>query len=372
MSRSAIPWLSAWLMVVAALIAGCEASTSLRARIASVESTLNQAERNGAMRCAPRELAVGRAEALFAGIELDQGDLNRAHQHYEQALAHGNSALRLSPPDRCLPQQEPPRPPPRPGDRDGDGYLDPDDQCPDQPENFNAFRDEDGCPDDPDTDGDGIPDRADQCVIEAEDRDGYQDDDGCPEPDNDADGVLDGRDRCVNDPEDLDGYQDEDGCPDPDNDQDTVLDTADNCPLEAGPPDNSGCPPVFQHIQLTQHGVRFHVEFDLNRATLRPSATVVLDEVVRFLNQPQNRALRYEVGGHTDSRGSRRRNERLSLERAESVRAYLMSRGIDGSRMTTRGYGPRVPIESNRTEAGRQANRRVELNEIDERGNLRQ
>jgi outer membrane protein OmpA-like peptidoglycan-associated protein len=373
--------LSHWAGLFAALIlwvvlgAGCEASTSLRGRIASVESTLSQAERNGAMRCAPRELAVGRAEARFASIELDEGDLLRAQQHYEQAFANGNSALRLSPPDRCLAraaQPEPVRPPPRPGDRDGDGYIDPEDQCPDQPENFNAYRDEDGCPDEPDVDGDGIPDSVDRCVVEAEDRDNYQDEDGCPEPDNDADGIPDSRDRCADDPEDIDTFQDEDGCQDADNDQDTVLDTADNCPLEAGPPDNSGCPPVFQHIQVTQHGVRFHVEFDLNRATLRPSATVVLDEVVRFLSQPHNRALRYEVGGHTDTRGSRRRNERLSLERAESVRAYLISRGIDPSRMTSRGYGPRVPIESNTTEAGRQANRRVELNEIDERGNLRQ
>jgi OOP family OmpA-OmpF porin len=372
MNRRAFASVLALLLVWAGAFAGCEASTALRGRLAAVESTLDQADRNGARRCAPRELAVGRAESRFASMELDEGDLGRAQQHFEQALPHANSALHLSPPDRCLPRRDapPPPPPPRPGDRDGDGYLDPDDQCPDQPENFNAFRDEDGCADDPDTDGDGLPDSADHCVVEAEDRDSYQDDDGCPEPDNDADGIPDSRDRCANDPEDIDTFQDDDGCQDADNDQDTVLDTADNCPLEAGPPDNSGCPPVFQHLQLTEHGVRFHIEFDLNRATLRPSATVVLDEVVRYLGQPQNRNLRYEVGGHTDSRGGRRRNERLSLDRAESVRAYLIGRGVDAGRMTSRGYGPRVPIESNNNEAGRQANRRVELNQIDPSGNL--
>jgi outer membrane protein OmpA-like peptidoglycan-associated protein len=351
-------------------VGGCEATSQMRGRIASVLSTLDQAERNGARRCAPRELAIGRAEAHFASMELDEGDLGRATQHFEQAQPNANAAMRLSPPDRCLPRAATPPPPPRPGDRDGDGYLDPQDSCPDQPENFNGFRDEDGCPDDPDTDGDGLPDSTDHCVVDPEDRDSYQDDDGCPEPDNDADGIVDARDHCPNDPEDVDGFQDEDGCQDPDNDQDTVLDTADNCPLEAGTPDNAGCPPVFQHIQVTQHGVRFHVEFDLNRATLRPSATVILDEVVQFLNTPHNRNLRYEVGGHTDSRGSARRNERLSRERAEAVRTYLIGRSIDGFRMTSRGYGPRVPIESNATEEGRQSNRRVELNEIDGQGNI--
>ncbi|MDP3276440.1 MAG: OmpA family protein [Deltaproteobacteria bacterium] len=367
--------LALWTSVSLALggMVGCEASSSLRGRLSAVGSTLDQAERNGAMRCAPRELALGRAETRFSGMELDEGDLTRAQQHFDQALPNANAALRLSPPDRCLPHADappPPPPPPQPGDRDGDGLLDPVDQCPDQPENFNAFRDEDGCPDDPDTDGDGVPDSADRCVVEPEDRDGYQDEDGCPEPDNDADGVLDGADRCINEPEDRDGFQDEDGCPDPDNDQDTVLDVADNCPMEAGPPDNSGCPPVFQHIQVTSHGVRFHVEFDNNRATLRPSATETLDEVVRFLAIGRNAPLRYEVGGHTDSRGSVRRNETLSRNRAEAVRVYLISHNIDASRLTSRGYGPRIPIESNRTEEGRQSNRRVELNEIDANGNI--
>lgn len=355
---------------------GCGPASALRGKIAATEAMLRQAENNGAYRCAPRELALGRAHAHFAAIALDEGDYTRATEHFEEAEPHAHAALRLSPPERCAPRgvvverpAEPP-PPPEPGDRDGDGYRDPDDQCPDNPENFNAFRDEDGCPDDPDTDGDGLPDSTDRCVVDAEDRDSYQDEDGCPEIDNDADGIADNVDRCINDPEDPDGFQDQDGCPDPDNDQDTLADTSDQCPNEAGPTDNNGCPPVFQHIQVTQHGVRFHVEFDYNRATLRPSAIQVLDEVVRFLNQPHNRTLRYEVGGHTDSRGSDRHNLRLSQARAESVRNYLIQHGIDPARLTARGYGETQPIESNRTEAGRQANRRVELNEIDAAGNL--
>jgi outer membrane protein OmpA-like peptidoglycan-associated protein len=352
--------------------AGCGQTAALRGRIAATEALLQQAERNGAYRCAPRELALGRAHARFAALELDQGDYTRALEHFEEAAPNAQAALQLSPPERCAPPDAPPEPaaPPAPGDRDGDGLLDPVDQCPDHAENYNGFQDEDGCPDDPDADGDGIPDSVDRCVVDAEDRDRYQDEDGCPELDNDADGIPDVRDRCPNEAEDPDGFQDEDGCPDLDNDDDRVPDLEDHCPNEPGPADNHGCPPVFQHIQVTQHGVRFHVEFDFNRATLRPNSTQTLDEVVRFLSLAHNRTLRYEVGGHTDSRGNDRLNERLSQARAESVRQYLLQHGIEYGRLTARGYGKRQPLESNRTEAGRQTNRRVELNELDAQGNL--
>lgn len=65
-----------------------------------------------------------------------------------------------------------------------------------------------------DTDKDGIYDGADQCVNEAEDYDEYRDDDGCPDPDNDNDKILDVDDQCPLDPEDMNGVEDEDGCPD--------------------------------------------------------------------------------------------------------------------------------------------------------------
>lgn len=346
---------------------GCTSTSALEGRIRSTRDLLQQADRNGAYVCAPRELALGRAHTSFAERELDAAHGRRAQAHLAIAEENAQAALRLSPPERCAPRDVVVQ---APGDRDGDSYLDPDDQCPDQPENFNGYQDQDGCPDDPDTDGDGIPDSRDACRIEPEDHDNYLEEDGCPEPDNDADGIVDTVDNCRNDPEDPDGYNDQDGCPDPDNDQDTVVDTSDRCPNEAGPVDNQGCPPVFTRIQVTQHGVRFQVEFDFDRATLRPSAAATLDEVVAFLEQPHNRTLRYEVGGHTSSEGSRRHNERLSAARAETVRRYLVEHGIDPSRLTSRGYGPSMPIASNRTEQGRQANRRVELNELDARGNV--
>lgn len=364
MVRSRARWhLSAlWVLV------GCAQATTMQGRVTAIRDTLNQAERNGARQCAPRELALGRSHAEFADRELGEGHLPRAEEHLRVADANARAAVTLSPPDRCAPRAVVVAQ--GPGDRDGDGYLDPDDQCPDQPENFNGHQDQDGCPDEPDTDGDTIVDARDLCPLDPEDRDSYLDDDGCPEADNDADGVADNVDNCRNEPEDPDTFQDGDGCPDADNDQDTVPDVGDQCPNEAGPVNLQGCPPVFRHLEVTRHGVRFQIEFDFDRATLRPSAAATLDEVVQFLNQEQNRVLRYEVGGHTSSEGSARHNDDLSRRRALTVRTYLVAHGIDAARLTSRGYGARNPLESNRTEPGRQRNRRVELNEIDAQGNL--
>ena len=76
-------------------------------------------------------------------------------------------------------------------------------------------------------------------------------------------------------------------------------------------------------------------------------------------------ALRFEVAGHTDNTGSRIVNERLSLARAESVRAFLVSAGVPADRLISRGYGPANPIASNATSEGRALNRRVELRRVE-------
>jgi len=165
-------------------------------------------------------------------------------------------------------------------DRDHDGIPDNVDQCPDDPEDKDGYKDSDGCPD-PDNDNDTILDKQDKCPNEPEDFDGFEDDDGCPDPDNDKDGIPDSEDRCPNDPEDhkgpkpmdgcpidktdsdgdgitdskdkcptepedKDGFQDDDGCPDPDNDGDGIPDQFDQCPNEPedkdGFQDDDGCP----------------------------------------------------------------------------------------------------------------------------------
>jgi outer membrane protein OmpA-like peptidoglycan-associated protein len=130
-------------------------------------------------------------------------------------------------------------------DKDRDGIPDYKDECPDAPEDYDGFEDEDGCPD-PDNDGDGIPDHLDKCPDLAEDFDGFEDEDGCPDLDNDKDGIPDDQDECPDEPEDFDGYLDRDGCPDLDNDNDGIPDSEDKCPNEAedydGFEDTDGCP----------------------------------------------------------------------------------------------------------------------------------
>jgi OOP family OmpA-OmpF porin len=72
-------------------------------------------------------------------------------------------------------------------------------------------------------------------------------------------------------------------------------------------------------------------------------------------------SIRIEISGHTDNVGTRERNQQLSGDRANSVRDYLVSKGIDASRITTRGAGPDEPVAENKTAAGRQKNRRIEF-----------
>ena len=134
------------------------------------------------------------------------------------------------------------------GDTDGDGYRDDVDRCPVEPEDFDNFEDEEGCPE-PDNDRDGILDVDDQCPLVPEDRNGQQDTDGCPDSDvadRDGDQIADNVDQCPDDPEDRDNFEDQNGCPDPDNDQDQILDTDDLCPNDPEDRDNfeddNGCP----------------------------------------------------------------------------------------------------------------------------------
>jgi outer membrane protein OmpA-like peptidoglycan-associated protein len=366
------------LFVTAALVVGCGRGTILAGRISGLQEIVDQAERNGAYRCAPRELALAKANLEFATTELGQGDAGRAEDHVELAEPNARAALRLSPAARCAPRgvavvrrapPPPPPPPPPPGDRDGDGIIDDVDQCPAEPEDFDGFEDAEGCPEDQDSDGDGLADSRDACVAEPEDVDGYMDTDGCPEPDNDADGILDATDRCGNDAEDPDGYNDTDGCPDRDNDTDGTPDVADRCPNEPGPEAEQGCPRVYQDVQITDDAIRITqmIHFEFNRAVIRPESFGILNTVAQVLRDFPNITL--EIGGHTDSRGNDALNLRLSADRAEAVRVYLIGQGTAANRLTSRGYGETAPIESNRSDAGRAANRRVEFSRTDSNAN---
>jgi len=352
------------LMLGAVVIgaASCTGPAAQMGRLTGLDQTIEQAKANGALRCAPRELALAESHAKFARIELDQGSVSRADEHLAIAVPNAHAALENSPAEKCSDRKiEVAKPKPKPGDRDGDGINDKEDKCPDVPENFNAFQDEDGCPDDPDTDGDGIPDSKDACPNLPEDKDGYLDDDGCPDPDNDGDGILDKLDKCPDQPEDPDGFEDNDGCPEPDNDKDGVLDLDDACPIDPGPADNKGCPkkPALVVVTSSQIKITQQIHFEFNKSVIKADSFPILNAVAQVLKD--NPDITLEIGGHTDNVGKPEYNKKLSQDRSDSVRKYLIDKGISGSRLTAKGYGMDVPIDTNSNEAGRAKNRRVEF-----------
>jgi len=285
-------------------------------------------------------------------------------------------------------------------DNDGDGVLDVADgardasgfgACRNDPEDKDGFEDPDGCPD-PDNDKDGVLDVADgprdatgfgACRDVPEDKDGFEDGDGCADLDNDKDGVLDVADgqlqpsgfgACLNDPEDKDGFEDEDGCPDPDNDKDGIPDVADKCPLKPetvnGFEDADGCPDTKgKNVQITdtQIVILKKVFFAYNRDIIKPESYGILDEVVAVLAEnPWIGKIR--VDGHTDSDGVDAYNLDLSTRRAASVMSYLKGKGIDPTRLSSQGFGETVPLNSNKTAAGRADNRRVEFTILEANG----
>jgi OOP family OmpA-OmpF porin len=105
------------------------------------------------------------------------------------------------------------------------------------------------------------------------------------------------------------------------------------------------------------------VNFDFNKALLTLNAKALLDQVASALTTRAD--MKVEVDGHTDGKGGAAYNLKLSEKRAVSVKDYLASKGIDPARMGTKGYGKTMPIADNKTDAGRELNRRVELKVVD-------
>jgi len=210
-----------------------------------------------------------------------------------------------------------------------------------------------------DSDGDGVVDAADQCPGTP---DGVKvDAQGCP-LDSDSDGVADHMDKCPATPAGV--AVDAQGCP-LDSDGDGVLDSNDRCP---GTPagtlvDTKGCPKpkATKSAKVTAAGTWVYedIRFASAKAELTASSMPVLQEIAAALKA--NPRLKAEIQGHTDNRGSLALNERLSQQRADAVRNYLIEQGIAPERLTARGYGPHQPIVSNDSAEGRAQNRRVEL-----------
>jgi outer membrane protein OmpA-like peptidoglycan-associated protein len=100
------------------------------------------------------------------------------------------------------------------------------------------------------------------------------------------------------------------------------------------------------------------VEFEFDRWTILPRSFPILDEVVRLLKaNPEIKLV--SVEGHTDNQGGAEYNQKLSESRADAVKRYLVAKGIEPSRLTSKGFGSTQPLMSNDTEEGRQRNRRV-------------
>ncbi len=169
--------------------------------------------------------------------------------------------------------------------------------------------------------------------------------------DSDKDCVPDYLDKCPDTPQSC--IVDKDGCP-IDSDKDGVIDSLDKCPnTPAGATiDKDGC----MHQKIT---INLNVEFDFNKYVGKDKYNNEIKKVADFMKEfPKTTAA---IEGHTDNVGTAAYNNRLSKNRADSVRQYLINNfGINASRLTATGYGLTKPIASNDTEEGRQKNRRVE------------
>ncbi|MEQ1678165.1 MAG: OmpA family protein [Chitinophagaceae bacterium] len=239
-----------------------------------------------------------------------------------------------------------PLPPPPPLDTDKDGIIDSLDKCPTVP----GLAKYDGCPI-PDTDKDGINDEEDKCpTVPGLAR--YQ---GCPIPDTDKDGINDEEDKCPT----VYGYARYQGCPIPDTDGDGTNDEEDKCITIPGPKENFGCPIISEEIKKKVDIAAKNILFVTGSAKLQTKSFKGLNDVVQIMKD--NPGMSLAIDGHTDNVGTEEKNQILSDNRANSVKAYLVSKGIDESRITARGHGELEPIADNKTAAGRQQNRRSEM-----------
>jgi len=101
------------------------------------------------------------------------------------------------------------------------------------------------------------------------------------------------------------------------------------------------------------------ITFDTGQSVIKPAFRPVLDDISNTLSQYESTLV--HIAGHTDNVGSDSSNQTLSVNRANSVRSYMTSRGVISQRIVTTGYGESMPIADNSTEYGRQENRRVEI-----------
>jgi OOP family OmpA-OmpF porin len=202
--------------------------------------------------------------------------------------------------------------------------LDRDDPCPEAAGELPG-----GCPEKVcpvlDADGDGLLNEVDQCPNEA-----ARTLTGCIVHDKDNDGIPDDRDKCVEEQETRNGFEDTDGCPDE----------------------------IPEKVRKFT-GVIKGIEFDLGSSKIKKQSERLLGEAAGVLKgYPE---LRVQITGHSDDQGERETNMKLSQERADSVKAFLVQLGVADNQIETKGMGPDRPLTENDTAAGRQKNRRIEF-----------
>ena len=225
-------------------------------------------------------------------------------------------------------------------DTDGDGIADKDDQCPDQA----GSKDMMGCPD---TDGDGIADKDDECPNSA----GVSETNGCP--DSDGDGVADKDDECPN----LVGSIETNGCPD--SDGDGIPDKDDSCPNNAGSIENKGCPIITDSVMDELNDEGSMIRFKASSSVIGDDSDECLEKIKSILdNYPSTNIV---IEGHASSDGSKSFNQKLSEDRATSVKNALVGKGADSDRLETIGYGEDKPLKDNTSREGRNSNRRVQF-----------
>jgi outer membrane protein OmpA-like peptidoglycan-associated protein len=282
----------------------------------------------------------------FLGLRLDLRDTMSQKANASQGTQTHSPEILLGLVFGIGPGKSAPPAPAAEADADGDGVPDSADKCPKEP-----AKTADGCPV-VDTDGDGVVDAKDACPTEA-----GPSPCGCPWHDADGDKVIDELDKCPNVAGPIEG------CPDPDPDHDGIVGDADKCPNEPetknGFEDADGCPDTLPERVKKFAGVVKGIEFDKGKETIRPVSGPVLDDAVSVLKEYPS--LKIEISGHTDSDGDHDKNVALSQKRADAVKAYIAAKGIDASRVQTRGAGPDMPIADNKTPDGKQKNRRIEF-----------
>lgn len=167
--------------------------------------------------------------------------------------------------------------------------------------------------------------------------------------DKDGDGIMDEDDDCPT----VFGTKEFGGCPD--SDGDGIRDIDDACPATKGIAKFQGCPEMKDVLNNAMKGVFF----ETGSSKIKSESLPILNQLVMVMeNNPE---AKLTIDGHTDNTGNRESNLKLSQERAESVKTYIVSKGIVADRITTHGFGPDKPMDSNDTPEGRANNRRVEF-----------